>query len=409
MDIKDILNSVKTAFGTLRRKFLYYRVWPYYYKKYSKAPIDERKVVFAYAHSRKSLTDNMTPIMAELTKRGYNCVVIDRTDCEDTRGNKLTRLIRSFFDCREFFEAYGNCRALFLVDYYFPAFANKPREGQSVVQLWHGCGAFKMWGYSTADKAWGATKKNLDRYPIHNTYTHVCVSSPKVCFAYADAFRCDERVVVPLGTPRTDVFFDKEFVSNSAVKVREALGIPDNKKIILYAPTYRGNDIRHSYLDTMPDFDALYEQLHEDYVFLLKLHPLTAKSFRLTDEQKKKFDGFVYDISKGWQTDTALCAADIVISDYSSLIFEYALLERPMIFYSYDLEQYDNDRSFYFEYRSFVPGEIVCDTNGIINEVKRLETDFDVEKVRKFKNDFMSACDGNSTLRIIDEVLGPSR
>ena len=153
------------------------------------------------------------------------------------------------------------------------------------------------------------------------------------------------------------------------------------------------------------DLDALYEQLHDDYVFVMKLHPLTAKAFKLTDEQREKYNGFLYDVSQSANIDTALCAADIVISDYSSLIFEYSLLERPMIFYAYDLEKYENDRSFYFDYRSFVPGEIVDDTEGIINEVKRLENGFDKQRVINFKNDFMSACDGNSTKRICDTVF----
>ena len=100
-----------------------------------------------------------------------------------------------------------------------------------------------------------------------------------------------------------------------------------------------------------------------------------------------------------------LCAADAVISDYSSLIFEYSLLERPMIFYAYDLEEYEYDRAFYYDYRSFVPGEIVTDTDGIINEIKKSEASFDRERIIRFKNEYMSACDGNSSARIFDEII----
>ena len=76
-----------------------------------------------------------------------------------------------------------------------------------------------------------------------------------------------------------------------------------------------------------------------------------------------------------------------------------------MIFFAYDLADYDDSRSFYFDYETFVPGEIVTDTDAIIGEIRRLETDFDVEKVNRFKDDFMSACDGSSTERIINTVL----
>ena len=140
--------------------------------------------------------------------------------------------------------------------------------------------------------------------------------------------------------------------------------------------------------------------LSEEYALVIKLHPLTAKAFSISES-----DDFVFNASNGIEIETALCAADTVITDYSSLIFEYAILERPMIFFAYDLADYDDSRSFYFDYESFVPGEIVTDTDAIIREIKRLETDFDAAKVRKFKDDFMSACDGSSTRRIIETVM----
>lgn len=394
---KKILKFVQD----IRRNHLYYHRWPRLYKKYSQRPIDEKKVVLAYAGHYKQMPDNLVAIKEFLEPLGYNCVVIDTSDADHICKNRYLNQIMRFFYGKEFFEAYGNAKALFLTDYYFPAFACQPREGQSVVQLWHGCGAFKKWGYSTAEKKWGASKESLDKYPVHNTYTHVCVSSPKVKFAYAEAFGCKEDICMPLGAPRTDVYFDKTFVESCREKVLEQFPKIGNRKIILYAPTFRGNSIKKSYMKNKLDIERMREELGEEYALVIKLHPLTAKAFKIDPE-----DDFVFNASKCIAIDTALCAADTVITDYSSLIFEYALLERPMIFFAYDLAAYDDSRSFYFDYESFVPGEIVVDTEEIISEIKRLETDFDVEKVRKFKDDFMSACDGNSTRRIAETVLG---
>ena len=98
--------------------------------------------------------------------------------------------------------------------------------------------------------------------------------------------------------------------------------------------------------------------------------------------------------------EVTLGAADLLIADYSSLIFEYALLDRPMLFYAYDLKEYDRDRSFYYEYRSFVPGKIVITNNEIINAIKC--SDFEAEKIPAFRQKFMSACDGKSVQRIAD-------
>ncbi len=383
-----------------RRDFLYYKLWPRYYKKYSKKPIDEEKVVLAYSELYKQMPDNLVPIKNYLESKGYNCVVINKSEGARLSGKFFINELKRCFCCKEYFEACGDAKAVFLTDYFFPAYACKPRDGQKIVQLWHACGAFKKWGYSTADKKWGASRADLDRCPVHNTYTHVCVSSPKVEFAYAEAFGCSEDVVKALGTPRTDIYFDKEFVASCRKKLVEKFPLTGNRKIILYAPTFRGNNLASSYAENKLDIEKMRAALSEEYALVIKLHPLTAKAFSISES-----DDFVFNASNGIEIETALCAADTVITDYSSLIFEYAILERPMIFFAYDLADYDDSRSFYFDYESFVPGEIVTDTDAIIREIKRLETDFDAAKVRKFKDDFMSACDGSSTRRIIETVM----
>ena len=372
------------AYSSVRRRgTLYYKIWPYYYKKYSRKPIDEKKVVFAYSHLYKEMPDNMRCMKAELEKRGCRCIVINKAEDALQHKNPLINELKKWLYGREFFREYATAKALFLTDYFFPAFACKPREGQSVVQLWHGCGAFKKWGYSTAEKKWGASKKELDRYPIHNTYTHVCVSSPKVSFAYAEAFGCSEDVIKPLGAPRTDIYFDTDFIKESRKLINEKFPQIGGRKIILYAPTFRGNSVGKSYIKNKLDIEEMSKKLGDDYVLLIKQHPLTAKKFSI------KGSSFAFDISKDVAIETALCAADTVITDYSSLIFEYALLERPMIFFAYDLAEYEEARSFYFGYEGFVPGEIVVNTDEIISEVKRLETDFDKEKIRRFRQEYM--------------------
>ena len=403
MNIKAVLLKVWSRFIawlTPRRKnFLYHKLWPHYFRKYSRKPIDEKKAVLAYSHLYKEMPDNLRCIKTALEEQGYTCVVIDRAENGVIYKNPLLNELAKCFYGKEFFREYATAKALFLTDYFFPAYACKPREGQSVVQLWHGCGAFKKWGYSTAEKKWGASKKNLDLYPIHNTYTHVCVSSPKVSFAYVEAFGCSEKSVIPLGAPRTDVYFDKGFVAGCRKQILDKFPEIGGRKIILYAPTFRGDSISKSYIKNMMDIEEMSRRLGDGYVLLIKQHPLTADAFRIRN------DGFAFDISKDVAIETALCAADLVITDYSSLIFEYALLERPMIFFAYDLAEYEDARSFYFGYEGFVPGEIVNSTEEIIGEIRRLETDFDVERIRRFRQDYMCACDGKSTERIIKTVL----
>ena len=153
----------------------------------------------------------------------------------------------------------------------------------------------------------------------------------------------------------------------------------------------------------------MYNELKDDYVRLLKLHPHLAKGFNAQTFAPEYMKDFAIKPHPAYPIENLLCAADILISDYSSLIFEYSLLEKPMIFFAYDLEEYESGRAFYYDYQSFVPGEIVRDTDGIIREIRKCEFSFDKNRITEFKNKFMSACDGNSAKRIFDSIINPEQ
>ena len=295
---------------------------------------------------------------------------------------------------------YARCKCVFLTDNFDPLYAHQPRKGTKVIQLWHACGAFKKWGYSTLDLAWGGSREDMLRFPMHNTYTHVFVSSEAVIPCYAEAFRCSERRIMAYGTPRTDVYFDKNFVSSQREELLKIFPEIGDRKIILYAPTFRGNSPTAAYNENPLDYEKLKAALGDEYALVMKLHPFTAKKFGLTEDEKEKYGDFIFDGSKNLKIETALCAADILIADYSSLIFEYALLNKPMLFYAYDLEEYEHDRSFYFDYKSFVPGKIVINNDEIIKAIQ--DNDFRADRIPAFREKFMGACDGECVKRIAE-------
>lgn len=380
---------MKKTIVNIRRWILFYIVWRIAFKIASLKPVDEKLILFAFSKNYTSMPDNLTGIYEYLKNKGYSCQIMQ---------SPQSALKRVFFDIK-FQKYYARCKCVFITDNFDPLYANKPNSGTRVVQLWHGCGAFKKWGYSTLDLNWGGSRKDMLRFPMHNTYTDVFVSSDEVIPCYAEAFRCDESIIKALGTPRTDVYFDSEFISSCRGRLVKEFPEIGGRKIILYAPTFRGNSPEQSYNDIPLDYAALKEAFGDEYALVLKLHPFTAKKFSLSEEEKAEFGDFVFNASE-LPVEVTLGAADLLIADYSSLIFEYALLDRPMLFYAYDLEEYDRDRSFYYEYRSFVPGKIVITNNEIINAIKC--SDFEAEKIPAFRQKFMSACDGKSVQRIAD-------
>ena len=372
----------------LRRKLFFYIVWPLAFKLFSLKPIDEKLVLFAFSKNYTKMPDNLTGLYNYLKDKGYNCKIMQAPQ---------SAVKRILFDIM-FQKDYARCKCVFVTDNFDPLYAHKPNKGTKVIQLWHACGAFKKWGYSTLDLAWGGSREDMLRFPMHNTYTDVFVSAEEVIPCYAEAFGCDENIIKAFGTPRTDVFFDKAFVNGCRDEVMKKFPAIGNRKIILYAPTFRGNSPEESYNDQPLDFSLLKSTLGKDYALVLKLHPFTAKKYKLTQQQKDEFGDFVFDGSDCISIETALCAADFLVADYSSLIFEYALLDKPMIFYAYDLEKYKRDRSFYFEYESFVPGRIVTTNEEIVASI--LSGSCQQEKIAGFKEKYMSACDGKCIERI---------
>jgi CDP-glycerol glycerophosphotransferase (TagB/SpsB family) len=382
------VNKLKHRLVTLRRKILFFWLWPLIFKKASKKPVNPKLILFAFSKNYTSLPDNMVGLYEHIKNEGFDCQIMQSPQ------NPVKRF---FFDLK-FQKYYAQCKCVFVTDNFDPLYANKPNKGTKVIQLWHACGAFKKWGYSTLDLPWGGSREDMTRFPMHNTYTDVFVSSESVIPCYAEAFNCPKSIIKAFGTPRTDVFFDEEFVASGRDEMLKLFPEIGNRKIILYAPTFRGNSPDEAYNDMPLDYSKLKNALCNEYVLVLKLHPFTAKKYSLSDKEKAEFGDFVFDASNTIKIDKALCAADILIADYSSLIFEYSLLNRPMLFYSYDLNKYEHDRSFYFDYKSFVPGKIVIDNDEIIDSIKN--NDFRQGRVKPFKDIFMNACDGKCVKRI---------
>ena len=378
---------------TVRRTILFFFLWPLMFRIGSIKPIDEKLILFAYNRNYKTIPDNMRGLYEYLSAKGYDCRKML---------SPAQPLISFIFDLK-FQLSYARCKCVFVTDNFDPLYAHKPNRGTRVIQLWHACGAFKKWGYSTLDLAWGGDRRDMTRFPMHNTYTDVFVSAESVIPCYAEAFGCDRSIIRAFGTPRTDVFFDSGFVASGREKLLSLFPEIGGRKIILYAPTFRGNSPDDAYNDRALDIGLLRERLGSEYALVLKLHPFTAAKYGMTDEEKRLYGDFAFDASGKLGADEAICAADILIADYSSIIFEYSLLEKPMLFFAYDLEEYERDRSFYYDYKSFIPGRLVLTTEETADAIEN--GDFKLNRVKPFKKVFMDACDGGCVKRIADYAV----
>ncbi len=214
-----------------------------------------------------------------------------------------------------------------------------------------------------------------------------------------------QKTMIESGYPRNDFLINSN--NETAIrKVKESCQLPSDKKIILYAPTWRDNQFysKGKYkFDLQLDFERLKEELGNDYIIALRLHYLVAENLDLTG-----YEDFVFDLSKHDDIRELYLISDIMITDYSSVFFDYANLKRPMIFFVYDIEDYrDNLRGFYFDFEAKAPGPLVKTTEELIAEIKKIDMDGFVpsKKIEEFYNKFCYLEDGRASERVVREVF----
>lgn len=370
-------------------------IYPFIYNFYKRKPVDEKKVLLIEVRSL-SLTDSYAVLDRELKARGD--LNISYQFLGETIVNKIGCFKRGLSCVKEL----ATAKAAFITDACQITSCVKLRGETKLIQIWHACGAFKKFGFSTALLKFGDSEKRMLKYPYYKNISYITVSSPEVVWAYEQAMNSSHfgSKVVPVGVSRTDLFFEDDFVSNAKECIYKAFPNARDKKIILYAPTFRGR-VRNA-RTVMVDIERFYHELGDEYVLIVKHHPYVKKP-PLIDEA---YAEFAADLSKICDIEDLLCAADICISDYSSLVFEYSLFERPMIFFAYDIEEYNDWRGFYYDYDELAPGPVFTNDEDIIEFIKNIDERFDKQRVADFREKFMSSCDGNSTRRIIELALG---
>ena len=259
---------------------------------------------------------------------------------------------------------------------------------QKVIQIWHAVGAFKRFGLDAPSRL-----TPEDERRTHAAYTTVCVSAEAVRPFYASAFGIGIEKVQPLGVPRTDVLLDKAAMQQKRDTFFKANPALQNKTCYVYLPTFRETNGTVRPFDPQLPFDAISRALQPDEVLLIGRHPVMQTPFFPPDTYKN-----ILDLS-GTETTLLLSAAAVVITDYSSVVFDAALLVKPLLFYCPDLDDYE--RTFYLDYQTDLPGEICRDGNAFLPLVRQAKQTANNEKIRQFCKIEAGACDGHSTERIV--------
>jgi len=315
------------------------------------------------------------------------------------------------YGSREYYEA--SSTAQWWITNSIMASHLKPRRGQQQIQTWHGT-AFKRLGADVIDETKTATNSKseiVSRYRrAGEQATYILSSSPFTSQTFTTAFVLTPsnsvRKILPTGNPRNDILVDPPASSREALCKK--LSIPESKKVILYAPTWRDDQhasrVGYTYQLGL-DFQRLRDVIGEDYVVLFRAHYLVSSHLDLSP-----FKGFVYDVSSYDEVNELYLASDILVTDYSSVFFDYVLLDRPIIFHMYDLDHYrERLRGLYLDLTE-LPGP-ACQTQDELAQLIITAQERQADEARKraeFCKAFATFDDGQATARVLDLVIETS-
>lgn len=361
------------------------------YKFFYSVPIKKNRIVLECEYG-KGFYGNLLYIYKEVLARKLNVEIIiplnRNVEFSYEKGTNV-RIIRT----RSIKHLYYLATSKYWITDNHYYFFLKPRKQTIFVNTWHALGAFKKFGLDSA--------KNINevrRFKKEgNNIDYLMVSSENLKPIYSRALNVPIDKILSIGIPRTDLLF--EHTKHFSIKEHffKQYSNLKGKKIILYAPTFRDHEKQK--FNMRLDFLQLHKHLGEHYVFLIKLHPIVAKTYQVPQSLEK----YVIDVQNE-DINELMIVSDILITDYSSVIFEYSLLQKPIIIYAYDFKIYEQQlRGFYYKFESFVPGPIAYTTKDVTDII--MNNKFNVEKVRQFSMEFCEHQDGESTNRFIDKFL----
>jgi len=375
MMCKKFIKKIATAIRVIILKFI-----NLFLRMFTK--VEENKVLFL-SDVRETLGGNLELVYNMLPDEKYNKKVSLKRDRREKRSLK---------ELKELVYDLATSKYIILEDLSRATIPIKLKKGQELCQLWHGAGAFKKFGFSRKDI------KHV--HSAYKKYTKAIVSSNDIIGCYAEAFGITEDKVKATGIPRTDIFFDEQYIKNKKDELYKEYPMLKGKKVVLFAPTYRGTPFSNeaNYDFEKLKLDKIYEELKDEYVFVFKWHPAIYNNIQRGIDTLPNFSNyneFYLDLSHYRDINDLLLVTDILITDYSSVIFDYALVNKPIVYFTYDLEEYENGRGLYYEFKEYVYGDVVKTCDELIKSIKNANM---AEELRqKFINKFMSACDGKST------------
>ena len=286
---------------------------------------------------------------------------------------------------------------LIFIDDYSPIFKFIDLDKKTkLIQLWHAGVGFKSVGYARFGFS-GPDPYNS----CHRKYDYAIVGAESLIPVYQEVFGIDKDKILPYGLPRLDNFLDEKNISEAKEKIYNKYPNLVNKKLILFAPTFRGSGQKDAYYP--------YEKINlnkmftlcqkENYIFAIKMHPFIKEKINIPQE----YQNYIIDLSDYNDINELFYITDILITDYSSNIYDFSLLNKPILFYTFDLDIYQLTNKVHRPIREYAPGKICITFEELVKSI--YEREFEEEKLKKFREENFSIKYKKSTDLIIDNII----
>jgi CDP-glycerol glycerophosphotransferase len=390
----------KALVRRFRRSSIYFPLMKLSYKIMKRIlPVDKKLIVFESGLG-KQVADSPRAIYDEIIRRGldYKKIWIYNGNMRfnDIKTKRVKRFSPQYY--------YYLAKAGYWVNNQnFPTYIIK-RPETVYLQTWHGTPLKKM--QFDIESIKGRDDGYLERvYRATQTWDYLVSPSPYATKAFRSAFRYKGEIL-ETGYPRNDIFYRPE-KEQIARKVSNRLNLPKGKKVILYAPTFRDNQtIKNNkfVFNVNFDFEQMKEALGDEFILLLRMHVVVSNKITIP----KEYEDFVLDVSKYPDIQELYLISDILITDYSSVMFDFANSRKPILFYTYDFETYrDELRGFYMDFEEEAPGPLLRTSEEIIHAILNIE-EVKLKYAERYDAFYKKYCgleDGKAAARVVDRVF----
>ncbi|MCY1590437.1 CDP-glycerol glycerophosphotransferase family protein [Staphylococcus pettenkoferi] len=397
----DILTD--HLFKRFRKSSKYFKVMSLYNKLLTRfGKVDDNLILFE-SNVGKSVSDSPKQIYDALKKVNdkFNIVWVNNTSYpfDDPNVTSIERLSPSYYK-------YLSKAKYWINNQNFPHYIEK-NKGTTYIQTWHGTPLKKMLNDVESFEGRGDGYKDRVNTAI-SRWDYLVSPSPYATKCFKSAFNF-KKEVLEVGYPRNDIFYssNQTLLDYESNLIKQRLGIKDDRKLILYAPTFRDDEVNAAKKHTINlqlNLEQMRSELEDDYILLLRPHIIISNSLSLD----ASLDNFVIDVSKYNEISELYLISDICITDYSSVMFDYANTKKPLLFYVYDLDHYRDDlRGFYMDFENEAPGPFSFNTSQLVSHIKsiqKVQKEY-TDKYQAFYNKYCTFETGHAAEEIVNRFF----